>query len=301
MKLQKLPFDLKKCETLIIGTGPVGIAFAQAFRQKKISLIGVAGRQKKKAIATAKKLNLPPCLDYVKLASSADFILIAVKDEAIPEVADQLHAKGNMKPGTVLAHVSGALTSDILKRPKSSILAFSLHPLQSFAAADGNQSKLFHKTAMIFEGDEKTSTLARQLCTLLGGTFIRINPDKKVIYHTAATMAGNFLATLAFLAAALNEKAGISPNQALEVLFPLLSGTLENLKKFGLPLGLTGPIQRGDSATIQKHLEALKKVSPNLIELYKLMSLETLKLARSKGLSAGKARILSKLLRSRHE
>jgi len=91
------------------------------------------------------------------------------------------------------------------------------------------------------------------------------------------------LVTLIKLATDLWQDFGISREQAIKALLPLLRGTLSNIENVGLPNCLTGPIARGDLGTIKRHLEALEKESPYLLSTYKQLGLQTLPIALAKG------------------
>jgi predicted short-subunit dehydrogenase-like oxidoreductase (DUF2520 family) len=104
-----------------------------------------------------------------------------------------------------------------------------------------------------------------------------------VAYHAAAVFACNYLITLVSMAADLWESFGIPRKQAIAALMPLLRGTLNNIDTIGIPQCLSGPISRGDSGTIKKHLEELKKVAPELVDTYRQLGIQTIPIARDKG------------------
>lgn len=279
--------------TLIIGAGPVGLTVAQTLKKRGVPLIAVTSRSKAKAKRISKKMHLPAADDYLPLLGKARIVLLAVKDDAIETVAKKIHGSGSLAPGTRIGHFSGVLSSRVLRGPGA--LVFSLHPLYAFS--NSYALKPNTKITMAYEGDPKTFAAARALSSCLGGRLIQINPKTKPLYHAAATLASNFTITLAALSAGLNEKTGIDKKTALAILFPLLQVTLSNLKTRGLPGALTGPIERGDRLTVQKHLEALKNSSADLAELYRLLSLETVPIAMEKGLPQKDANALKRMLR----
>jgi predicted short-subunit dehydrogenase-like oxidoreductase (DUF2520 family) len=95
--------------------------------------------------------------------------------------------------------------------------------------------------------------------------------------------ACNYLVTLMKLATDLWQTFGASPPQAIEALLPLVRGTTNNLENVGLPNCLTGPIARGDSVTIQKHMTALKARAPQLLPAYRELGRQTIPIALAKG------------------
>ncbi len=268
---------------LLIGKGRVGTSLSSCLRERKISFIHKRGRE-----------------DFLADLPKTNLVLIAVKDDAIQEIAKTIHHSRALKPGSALAHFSGALSSKILKA--KGYYAFSIHPLKSFAFPKGRCSD-FQGIPFVFEGDQQTIKIAKQLIKKLGGEWVEIQGKDKILYHTAACAASNFLVTLVSMASDLIQKTGIlEKNRRFKAthlfLIPLLKSAIENIEKIGIPGALTGPIERGDFSTVKKQIEALKKRAPNLLEVYKILSLKTLSLAVQKGLSQKEANLLKKLLKS---
>ncbi|MHC1578956.1 MAG: DUF2520 domain-containing protein, partial [Dehalococcoidia bacterium] len=108
-------------------------------------------------------------------------------------------------------------------------------------------------------------------------------PGDKVLYHAAAVFASNYLVTVVKLALDLWQEFGVSPKEATKALLPLIRGTLNNIDNIGLPNCLTGPVARGDSGTIEKHLSALEARNPSLATTYKELGLQTIPIALAKG------------------
>lgn len=105
----------------------------------------------------------------------------------------------------------------------------------------------------------------------------QINKKNKVIYHTAAVFASNYLVTLCDSALSCLNNAGIMREDGIKIILNLMKNTLDNLDiAQSTERVLTGPISRGDLEVIKRHLQVLSKT--NLIELYKILGLSTLKL-----------------------
>ena len=121
------------------------------------------------------------------------------------------------------------------------------------------------------------------MATALEGTFIRLSAGDKVLYHAAAVVACNYLVTLVKLATDLWQSFGVSSQQATRSLLPLLWGTLNNIDNVGIPDCLTGPIARGDSGTIKKHISALERSAPGILSTYRELGLQTIPIALAKG------------------
>jgi predicted short-subunit dehydrogenase-like oxidoreductase (DUF2520 family) len=133
------------------------------------------------------------------------------------------------------------------------------------------------------EGDEGALSIVRKIVEDLGGIVLEIAEGKKTLYHAAAVAASNYLVTLIHLALELDQAAGLGSDTSLKALLPLIRGTLDNIEKKGIPDALTGPIARGDVATVSAHLTAMEKDTPGLLPLYQCLGLYTVNLAKAKG------------------
>jgi predicted short-subunit dehydrogenase-like oxidoreductase (DUF2520 family) len=180
---------------------------------------------------------------------------------------------------------------------KKGALIASFHPVQSFSSKR-TRSAHFQGIWFGLEGDKKALALARGLVRQLDGRAVVIPADVKPLYHAACSFASNFLVILLEAAAGLLSRAKIPRNKAAQMLFPLLQGTLHNVKKLDTTGSLTGPLVRGDAASVGTHLDALKRL-PQYAELYRKLSLMGLEMARKRGLSPKKVRALKNRLEER--
>jgi len=153
-------------------------------------------------------------------------------------------------------------------------------------------------TTFALEAEEPLLDTLKEMATALGGHWIVLKAEDKVIYHAAAVFACNYLVTLVKLAGDLWQTFGISPEATTQALLPLLKGTINNMATVGIPECLTGPIARGDTETVKKHLRALKKVAPDLVASYRELGLKTIPIAVAKGrINQGQAGQLEAILR----
>jgi predicted short-subunit dehydrogenase-like oxidoreductase (DUF2520 family) len=128
------------------------------------------------------------------------------------------------------------------------------------------------------EGDEAGRAMAHRLVTALGGVALTLEISQMAAYHAAAAMASNYIVAALDAAAAVLASAGIAPDRAAHALLPLAEGALRNVAAHGTTEGLTGPIRRGDNATIQRHLDALR-ARPELAEIYRALARRALEIA----------------------
>jgi predicted short-subunit dehydrogenase-like oxidoreductase (DUF2520 family) len=161
-------------------------------------------------------------------------------------------------------------------------LTGGFHPLQTFASITHAMENIPGSTFAL-EAEEPLLGMLREMAGALEGRSITLRPGDKVLYHAAAVFACNYLVTLMKLATDLWQTFGASPPQAIEALLPLVRGTTNNLENVGLPNCLTGPIARGDSVTIQKHMTALKARAPQLLPAYRELGRQTIPIALAKG------------------
>ena len=186
-------------------------------------------------------------------------VLLCVPDTAIADVARGL------TPGPLVAHVSGATPLAALD---PHVRRFSVHPLQTFTRSRGPEQLDGAWAAVTAETDE-TRAAGTWLAETLGLRPFELADSARTLYHAGAVFVSNYLVTLHRAASLLFESAG-APPEALE---PLMRRTIEN------DFELTGPIARGDWATVEAHRKAIRAARPELEQLYETLAGGTLALA----------------------
>jgi predicted short-subunit dehydrogenase-like oxidoreductase (DUF2520 family) len=188
----------------------------------------------------------------VALRGEAPLVLLCVPDAAIATVAAEI------APGPWVAHVSGATPLAALE-PHA--LRFSLHPLQTFTRTRGAEQLDGAYAAVTAESDgarERAVWLARTL----GLEPFVLADEARPLYHAGAAVASNYLVTLHRVASQLFRAAGAPP----DALTPLMRRTIDN------GFELTGPIERGDWATVDAHRRAIRATAPELEPLYDVLA-----------------------------
>jgi predicted short-subunit dehydrogenase-like oxidoreductase (DUF2520 family) len=268
----------------IMGAGVVGTALAARLVRAGIPVIGLHGRQVELSDA-ARALSgvVASTGDIPAIFSESDVVIISVRDERIPEVAKRLVDEKRLRPGQVLLHTSGAnAAASVLAAARPHVRAVgTLHPLVSFADARLAIEGL-PQVAFGVEGDEPARALAKRLVRALGARAVFLDAANLPLYHAGAVLASNYVVALADVAQRLFVAAGVPPEQALPALIPLLSSVVNNLAQLGLPGALTGPVERGDVSSVEQHLRVLEARAPELLELYRLVGRDVLRLAREK-------------------
>jgi predicted short-subunit dehydrogenase-like oxidoreductase (DUF2520 family) len=213
------------------------------------------------------------------VANSAELIFITTPDDAITSVISQI----KWTKGRSVVHCSGADSIDILEPARQSgAMVGGFHPLQTFAGVEQAIENIPGSTFAV-EAEEPLLTTLKDMATTLRGHWIRLKASDKVAYHAAAVFASNYLVTLVKMATDLWQTFSIPTDQATQALLPLIRGTLNNIETVGIPQCLTGPIARGDTGTINKHLKTLREKAPSLLFPYKELGLQTVPIALAKG------------------
>jgi predicted short-subunit dehydrogenase-like oxidoreductase (DUF2520 family) len=268
----------------IMGAGVVGTALAARLVRAGVPVTGLHGRQIEPANAAGASFGMVASTGEIPDSlSQSDAVIISVRDDRIPEVAARLADEGRLRPGQILLHTSGANPArSILGPAVPHVRAVgTLHPLVSFAAARLAVEGL-GDVAFAIEGDEPARAVAGRIVRAVGARAVTLDAQNLALYHAGAVLASNYVVAMADTARSLLVKAGVPAEQALPVLIPLLSSVVQNLAQVGLPGALTGPVERGDVAVVERHLTTLAARAPELVELYRVVGREVLRLAGEK-------------------
>ena len=286
-------------EIVIIGAGRLGTSLGRALARKGHVIRALPCRRKGSAAESRAIIGQGKAMtDNGAAARKGAVIFLCLPDEEIHRVASRLARSRVDWKGKTVFHTSGLLSSRVLDPlKKKGALVASLHPGQSFPSKKTGPSH-FRGTAFALQGDKEALVLARGLVRQLGGRAMVIPEDAKLLYHAALSFASNFLVVIVDAAAGLLKEARIPGDRAARMLIPLLQGTLRNVKKLDTAGSLTGPLVRGDTATVGAHLEALKRL-PRYAELYRNLSLMGLEIAGKSGLTSRQVRALKSRLGGR--
>jgi predicted short-subunit dehydrogenase-like oxidoreductase (DUF2520 family) len=273
--------------TFIVGAGPVATALAGALRLGGVPVLGLWARDPAHARSAAAIAGVasysaaPP-----DLLLESDAIICAVRDDAIAEVGRTLVGTGLVGRKHVLLHCSGAISAaDVFADVRGKLAGVAtMHPLRALAEPRAAMRDLAG-TVFGVEGDHAGLGAARALVTAIGGRPLVLEGAQMAAYHAAAAMASNYVVALLDGAAALLARAGVAEADAAAALVPLARGAIDNVAARGPAAGLTGPIRRGDRATVERHLQALAEL-PELAALYRTMGRHTVALARRAGAAA---------------
>lgn len=243
-----------------------------------------------------------PTADQVSRLNRCSLIIIATPDDITESIALQLSdlIRSQLLPNArrVALHTSGALSSNILAPMRSVGFAVgSLHPLVSISESRTG-AKLLTRAFFSIEGDTAAVRAARSLVRELGGKSFEINSDRKALYHAAALTASPQMTALFDIAVDMLGVCGLKPSRARQILLPLVASTIANLAHQDPARALTGTFKRGDKATVEKHLAALKQADlPQALSVYLALGQRSISMARKLSANPGDldeiARILS--------
>ncbi|MCK4534848.1 MAG: DUF2520 domain-containing protein, partial [Syntrophobacterales bacterium] len=257
----------------IIGLGKVGAAVGYLLRLSGYEISAVAdqsaGALKKGVSYTGGKA----CSNSIQASLLADSIFITTNDDFIESVCNEISEGGGAGPGKRVVHMSGAGGLDLLESARrSGAQVASIHPLQSFVDVKGVIENIPGSTFSITaEGEMKDWAI--RIVRDLGGMPFFVSEDNKPLYHAAACMASNYLVTLMNMVEGIYQQLGMDADEATRSFWPLVRGTMKNMEDRGIEKSLTGPIARGDSGTIRRHLKILKSKMPELLDVYCEMGL----------------------------
>lgn len=259
--------------TFMIGAGPVATALAGAMRLGGVPVLGLWARRSAPArhagaiAGVAAFSSAPP-----DLVLEAEVVILAVTDGAVGDVATMLLGTGLVTKRHVLLHCGGAASAEEVFGEIGGRVGGvgTLHPLSAIADAKLAMRAL-KGTVFGVEGDERGALLAGKLVAAIGGVVLPLHREQMAAYHAAAALASNYVVATVDAAAQVLASAGISATAAAAALVPLAEGALRNIVAHGTTYGLTGPVRRGDAATLGRHLDALRG-KPELLEIYRALA-----------------------------
>ena len=267
-----------RMHTGIIGAGKVGCSLAKYFVLHGLSLSGFFDADKKAASTAADFAGTDFEEKLEDLVRKSDALFLTVPDGLITTVWNQIRELPI--EGTYICHCSGALSAEdafpgIADR---GAFGYSIHPL--FAVSDRFHSyKELSDAYFTIEGDKRHIEEVRDLFQSFGNPVRLIEAEDKVKYHCAASICSNQVIALIQESLDLLGDCGFDEESALAALRPLISGNVNKVLASGCAASLTGPVERGDVRTVQKHLDCLDEEDR---KLYALLSRKLLSVAGRK-------------------
>lgn len=267
-----------KLKLSVIGCGCLGKTLAALFVGTKLvciqDIVNLSIASSEKAVTF---LGQGRVCQAIQQLEPADIYLIATPDDSIEFIAQQIALQGVLKPGDVVFHCSGLLSSESLYSVAClGCYTASLHPIFSFSEPMMDV-KTFRGTYCGFEGSKEALDRLLPLLNAIEGQIFLIKKKDKPLYHAASVLASNYLVTLSAMARDCYAKAGLNDKSAENLTLALMSQAIGKAQRLKPKEALTGPLQRADRDTLRKHLCALRPF-PELAYIYKSLGKATLAL-----------------------
>ena len=268
-----------------IGAGTLGSGLSLALRQLGRDVCAVSSRSRQSADAFAARI--PGCVAYSdgqEVADRSDLVFITTSDAAIAPVA----AAVRWRPGHQVVHCCGAAGREILQPAADQGAATAaFHPFQTFAGLTdpGQAAARLAGVTFAISADGRLESFLQELAEQLGGHSVTMNDELRSLYHASAVLSCGYLVTLLQAAVDVWRAAGFTEEEGLQAVIAVSRATLENVARLGPRAGVTGPLYRGDVATVQGHLEALLESRPDIADLYRSLTELAVPMASELGLS----------------
>lgn len=267
----------------IVGAGHVGRALGRLFaRTGTLVVQDVLTRSQAGADAAVGFIGAGRALASSEQLRRADVWMLAVGDDQIAPVAARLAGTALLQ-GAVVFHCSGAKSSGELSAATAAgASTASVHPIRSFADPDAVAAH-FAGTFCGIEGDSAALAVLEPAFAAIGARLVPIDAAAKTVYHAASVFASNYLVTVLDAALRAYQAAGIPEDVARELARPLATETLANVLRLGAETALSGPIVRGDVATVTRQQAAVTAWDGPTGQLYAALADATTSLARRRG------------------
>ena len=269
----------------VISAGRVGTALGVALERADHVVVACSAISEESRRRARDRLADTLVLPAPDVAGAAELLVLAVPDTELAGIVSGLAATGAVRAGTIVMHTSGATGIGVLAPlAEQDCLPLAVHPAMTFTGGDEDIDRLSQSCFGITAADEIGYAIAEALTLEVGAEPFRVDETARTLYHAALCHGGNHVVTviddaLAALRAALPGRLGSTevadPDGVAErVLGPLVRAALANTLRDGRA-ALTGPVARGDAATLAAHLAALRGVNPDLAEAYRTNALRT--------------------------
>lgn len=264
----------------VVGVGRVGGAVAAALARAGHEIVAASAVSDASLRRAEHALPGVPILAPDEVVAAADFVLLTVPDDALRPLVAGLAATGAWREGQIAAHTSGAQGIGVLDPAAArGVLALALHPVMTFTGRPEDADRLDGATWGVTALPE-LRPVAEALVVEMDGEPVWVPESARPLYHAALTIGANHLVTLVNDALSLLDGAGVDAPARL--LAPLVSAALDNVLRLG-DAALTGPVSRGDVATLSAHLRSLDTYAPDVLPSYVAMALRTAERAHGSG------------------
>ncbi len=262
-----------------IGSGKVGCSLGKLYSVRGIHVTGYYNQHIESAKEAAAFVGCAVFATVDEVVKNSDTVLITVPDGKIGEVCEQINPK--LFQGKVIGHCSGSLSASECLSVVSSHggQIISMHPLYpvstKFDSYEGLSDAFF-----VLEGSPEACVCYTRILSDIGLKVGTIQKEDKVKYHAACAVASNLVCGVVEESLRLLLEAGFSREDGLKAITPLLKSNMDRILAVGPVEALTGPMERGDKETIEKHIQCLATSEEQV--LYKAISRILLQMAKER-------------------
>jgi predicted short-subunit dehydrogenase-like oxidoreductase (DUF2520 family) len=266
-----------------VGAGRLARCLARGFARAGYPVTAVTARSPDSAGRLAG--NLPLCeavADAQAVVDSSDLVFLAVPDDSIGTIANNLTFDTRNGRFAALVHCSGATSVEVLAPARAHGVSIGgFHPLYLFSGDEADLERISGCSVTIEARDDLAPRL-EALARSLGCEILTLAGAQRLLYHGAAHYAASFALAALAEAADVWRTLGFDDEQTLRALLPMLAGTAEAARAKGLSGALAGPVSRGDAVVLERQLAAFEALGGDHATLYALLTRRALSLARSR-------------------
>lgn len=268
----------------VVGCGNVGKTLSHLWTQHRVLRVqSILNRSLESSLRAVDFVGSGRAVESYAQMERADLVMISTSDEAIAGCCEQLCRAGILEEGVVVFHLSGSLPSTLLApaKAKGAVVA-GVHPVKSFADP-ARAVETFAGTVCAVEGDPEALDVIRDCLDACGATAFPVDSRFKTIYHAGTVVVSNYLVALMEVGLRCLEKAAIPRETALEILKPIVTGTVENVFELGPVRALTGPIARGERSVVERQQQALGEWDEAIRSVYRSLGRIAVELSAAQG------------------
>jgi predicted short-subunit dehydrogenase-like oxidoreductase (DUF2520 family) len=252
-----------------VGAGRAGAVLGAALRRAGHHVAAVSAVSDLSRLRAEALLPGVPILPVPEVVRDAELVLISVPDDALPDLVSGLVGTGDLRAGQFVAHPSGRFGIEVLAPATAAgAIGFALHPVMTFTGTSVDLARL-EGCPFGVTSEESMRPVAEALVVEMGGEPVWVPESARSMYHAALVFGANYLMTVVLQSVELLTAAGIPTPERL--LAPLLGASLDNALRHG-DASLTGPVARGDAATVADHLRTMSDLSPVVTDAYRSLA-----------------------------
>lgn len=262
----------------IIGAGKVGTTLGKYLSEAGICVTGFYSRTRESADEAATFTETKAYQSLSELVEASDTLFITTPDGMIQQVWHEIALLDIHQ--SIICHFSGSLSSHVFSGIEAAgAYSGSIHPMYAFSDKFTSYQQ-FHTAYLTMEGSSQVIQKMKPLFEQLGHRVLILRAEDKMKYHAAAAIASNEMLGLMQTSLDILSECGFAQKDAMELLRPLVTGNITSMLEKGCAAALTGPIERGDVQTVEKHLEALEGSEAE--DIYRSLSGKMISLAQVK-------------------